>query len=92
MLESSNTDRGIMDRAHLPFFTRRSALRMVRQAGFEPLRREMTVMPLEVAIGSPDRNPLIRLAHWLLILCTWLTPGLFGYQTFVICRATSKES
>ena len=79
-------DRGIMDRTHLRFFTRRSALRMVRAAGFKVERQEMTVIPLEVLIGSPDRNPLIRLAHWLLILCTWLMPGLFGYQTFMICR------
>jgi glycosyltransferase involved in cell wall biosynthesis len=85
-------DRGIMDRTHLRFFTRKSALRMVRNAGFEVVRHEMTVMPLEVVIGSPDRNPLIRLAHWLLILCTWLLPGLFGYQTFMICRAAPKES
>jgi SAM-dependent methyltransferase len=85
-------DRGIMDRTHLRFFTRKSALRMLRNAGFEVVRHEMTVMPLEVVIGSPDRNPLIRLAHWILILCTWLMPGLFGYQTFMICRATPKES
>ncbi len=79
-------DRGIMDRTHLRFFTRKSALRMVRGAGFEVLRKEMTVMPLEVVIGSPDRNPFIRLAHWFLIFCTWLMPGWFGYQTFIICR------
>jgi glycosyltransferase involved in cell wall biosynthesis len=79
-------DRGIMDRTHLRFFTRQSALRMMRAAGFQVVRREMTVIPLEVLIGSPDRNFLIRLAHWFLIFCTWLMPGFFGYQTFMICR------
>jgi 2-polyprenyl-3-methyl-5-hydroxy-6-metoxy-1,4-benzoquinol methylase len=79
-------DRGIKDRTHLRFFTRKTALRMLRKAGFEVVRHEMTVMPLEVVVGSPDRNPLIRLAHWFLILCTWLMPTLFGYQTFMICR------
>ena len=84
-------ERGIMDRTHMRFYTRRSAQRMLREAGFDVVHREMTVMPLEVVFGSPDRNPLLRLAHWLLILCARLMPGLFGYQTFMICRATPEK-
>ena len=76
------TERGIMDRTHLRFYTRRSARRMIEQAGFRIVEEKMTVMPIEVVIGSPDRNPILKLAHWLLIACTKLMPGLFGYQTF----------
>ena len=51
------TERGILDRTHLRFFTRRSALRMLRDAGFTVEHREMTVIPLELIVGSPEANP-----------------------------------
>ena len=79
-------ERGIMDRTHVRFFTRRSARRMLEAAGFEIIEQKMTVMPLEVVIGSPDSNALVRVAHWILIGCTKLMPGLFGYQTFFVAR------
>jgi 2-polyprenyl-3-methyl-5-hydroxy-6-metoxy-1,4-benzoquinol methylase len=79
-------DRGIMDRTHLRFFTRGTARRLLEAAGYRIVREKMTVMPLEVVIGSPDRNPLLRLAHWALIAGTKLMPGLFGYQTFFVAQ------
>ena len=79
-------ERGIMDRTHVRFFTRRSARRMLEAAGFEIIEQKMTVMPLEVVIGSPDSNALVKVAHWILIGCTKLMPGLFGYQTFFVAR------
>jgi hypothetical protein len=60
---------------------------MLVDAGWEILEQKMTVMPIEVVLGSPDRNPLLRVAHWMLIAATRLMPGLFGYQTFFIARA-----
>ena len=59
---------------------------MLEAADFEIIEQKMTVMPLEVVIGSPDRNALVRVAHWILIGCTKLMPGLFGYQTFFVAR------
>jgi hypothetical protein len=79
-------DRGIMDRTHLRFYTRRSARRMLEQAGYRIVEQKMTVMPLEVVIGSPERNPVLKLAHWMLIACTRLMPGVFGYQTFFVAQ------
>jgi SAM-dependent methyltransferase len=79
-------ERGIMDRTHLRFYTRASARRMLEQAGFRIVEQKMTVMPLEVVIGSPEGNPVLRLAHALLIGCTKLMPGLFGYQTFFMAQ------
>jgi 2-polyprenyl-3-methyl-5-hydroxy-6-metoxy-1,4-benzoquinol methylase len=79
-------ERGIMDRTHLRFYTRRSARRLLENAGYKVLEQKMTVMPIEVVLGSPDRNPMLKLAHWLLIACTKLMPGFFGYQTFFIAQ------
>jgi hypothetical protein len=79
-------DRGIMDRTHLRFFTRRTARQFLESAGFHVTEQKITVMPLEVVIGPPDSNPLIKLAHWTLIALTKLMPGMFGYQTFLVVR------
>lgn len=71
--------RGILDKAHLRFFTRRSFARLARQAGLETVGRRHTGLPLDQlvvgdapwfrrSIGVVDRA-LVRL---------W--PTLFAYQ------------
>jgi 2-polyprenyl-3-methyl-5-hydroxy-6-metoxy-1,4-benzoquinol methylase len=45
------TERGILDRTHLRFFTRRSARRLLRDAGYEIVEERTTVMPVELALG-----------------------------------------
>ena len=67
--------------------SQREGLRLLKRAGIRPAKVGAVapnVLPL--VIGSPDSNPLIRLAHWILIAFTKLMPGLFGYQTFFIVR------
>jgi 2-polyprenyl-3-methyl-5-hydroxy-6-metoxy-1,4-benzoquinol methylase len=75
--------RGIMDRTHLRFFTRKTIRELLREQGFSIIRHQMTVIPLEVVIGLSDKNPLMKLMHGMLILLTRLMPGLFGYQSFL---------
>lgn len=77
-------DRGILDRAHLRFFTPKTALRLVEGCGYEVARRRMTVVPLEVLLASP--RVVVRLLHGVLIGLTALLPGLLGYQTFLVAR------
>ena len=77
-------DRGILDRTHLRFFTRRTAWRLLESCGFEVTRRRMTVVPLEVLMAGP--RFLVSALHWLLIGLTALMPGLLGYQTFMLAR------
>ena len=75
--------RGILDRGHLRFFTRRSFARMVASAGWEIRRQESIGLPLEVAdrglpasgggagrgfVGQVDR------------VAVGLRPTLFAYQ------------
>ena len=43
-------------------------------------------MPLELALGLSPDHPLMRIIQGLLICCTALMPGLFGYQTFLIAQ------
>ncbi len=80
------TDRGILDRTHLHFYTRATARKLLEQNGFEVLRHRMTIIPVELALGLNETNPIVRVTQWLLILLTALLPGVFGYQSFLIAR------
>jgi glycosyltransferase involved in cell wall biosynthesis len=77
-------DRGILDRTHLRFYTRRTAVRLLESCGYEVTRRQMTVVPMEVLLGSPKF--LVSVLHRLLIVLTWMMPGLLGYQTFLTAQ------
>jgi 2-polyprenyl-3-methyl-5-hydroxy-6-metoxy-1,4-benzoquinol methylase len=84
--------RGIMDRTHYRFFTRKSIRSAIEEQGFTIVKSEMTVIPLEVTTGLSETNPLYRIMHGGLILLTYLMPGLFGYQTFLIAAPTVQQS
>ncbi|MFK8024530.1 MAG: methyltransferase domain-containing protein [Ilumatobacter sp.] len=74
--------RGILDDTHVRFFTRRSFERLVRDAGFNIVRRDATGLPLDVA----DRGSAGGTAERLGVVGTIdratvkLRPQLFGYQ------------
>jgi 2-polyprenyl-3-methyl-5-hydroxy-6-metoxy-1,4-benzoquinol methylase len=71
--------RGILDRGHVRFFTRRSFERLTTNAGFAPLRRHVTGLPLDVLTGATQR-PLTRAVKAVDRLAVTLRPTLFGYQ------------
>jgi hypothetical protein len=68
------------------FFTRRSARRALEAAGYEVLEEKMTVMPVELALGLPAANPLMKAVNRLLAALTRMLPGLLGYQIVMVAR------
>ena len=54
------TDRGILDRTHLHFYTRRTARAFLEENGWEIVTAKTTVMPLELVLGLDPANPLMR--------------------------------
>lgn len=77
--------RGILDRDHVRFFTRRSFENMVTAHGWQIRRREATGLPLEVVDrGSnrplPGRSRLRRAVGAADRVAVALRPTLFGYQ------------
>jgi 2-polyprenyl-3-methyl-5-hydroxy-6-metoxy-1,4-benzoquinol methylase len=72
------TDRGIMDRTHLRFFTRRTLEALLRQAGYKIIEYDVTV-PLPVM----RREPFSGWAHWL--GRRW--KNLLAYQFVVVAQA-----
>lgn len=75
--------RGICDRTHLRFFTRRSAQRLLADAGLRVLRTFATPVPLWLLV-SPDGRPRAPRAAFALQASlhalTRLAPTLLGYQ------------
>jgi 2-polyprenyl-3-methyl-5-hydroxy-6-metoxy-1,4-benzoquinol methylase len=78
--------RGILDRTHLRFFTRRSARRLLEQNDYEVIGERMTVMPVELALGLAAGNRLMRAINAVLARLTRLMPNLFGYQIILLAR------
>ena len=74
------TDRGILDRTHLSFYTLASARHLLEASGFRVRSAEPTAMPYELALpalgGPPWRGPTRGLAQ----LTARALPTLFGYQ------------
>ena len=73
------TERGILDRTHLRFYTKRTARQMLEAAGFEVVRLQATV-----PVPLLTRASLSRLAY----LAGNLWPSFFAY-TFVITARPS---
>jgi 2-polyprenyl-3-methyl-5-hydroxy-6-metoxy-1,4-benzoquinol methylase len=77
--------RGIFDRGHVRFFTRRSFLRRLRAAGFAVVRNQATGLPLEALTDSD--GALVRTLQAADRLAVGMRPTLFGYQFVCQCEA-----
>jgi len=79
------TDRGILDRTHLRFFTRKTLLAMLKKSGLEIVSIEVTPIPLELVsrffLSVPG-----RWIHALFARLTSLLPTLLGYQFVLKAR------
>jgi 2-polyprenyl-3-methyl-5-hydroxy-6-metoxy-1,4-benzoquinol methylase len=58
-------DEGVLDRTHLRFFTRSTALSLLRDGGFEPYDCKGNVPPVRTAAGRLDRLTLGLLREFL---------------------------
>lgn len=74
------TERGILDKTHVRFFTRKTARAMLTAAGYRILRERSTVIPIELAFGLSPENILMKTLNRLLAVATAWMPNLFGYQ------------
>ncbi|HEY9527574.1 MAG TPA: class I SAM-dependent methyltransferase [Anaerolineales bacterium] len=78
-------DRGILDRTHLRFFTRKTLLEMLKRSGLEIVSLQVTPIPLELVsrffLSIPG-----RWIHALFARLTSLLPALLGYQFVLKAR------
>jgi len=85
-------ERGITDRTHLRFYTRKTARRMLEDAGYEILETRATVTPAELVTGLAPANAFIRTLNAVQAALAWLLPGLMGYQFVFLARPAPTGS
>jgi len=85
------TERGILDKTHYRFYTRRTARNLLESSGYEVIKEMMSVMPLELAFGLPANNPLMVVINRILAVLTQLMPGLLGYQCIFVARRRNSQ-
>jgi len=74
------TERGILDRTHLRFFTRRTFRSMLRETGLEIAELRVTPIPLNLVQPVFRQTSWGRTLHALLARLTTAMPTLLGYQ------------
>lgn len=84
------TDRGILDKTHLHFYTRKTAKRLLEESGYRVIEIKATVIPLELAFGLPPENPMMKLLNWIMGVVVRMMPGVFAYQ-YVFVVQTSRS-
>jgi 2-polyprenyl-3-methyl-5-hydroxy-6-metoxy-1,4-benzoquinol methylase len=76
-------DRGILDRSHLKFFTRKTFYEMISSTGLRIVDREVTPIPFYLAFPRLEKLLLGKFLYWLSNWFTHTFPTLFGYQFIV---------
>lgn len=80
-------ERGIMDKTHLRWFTRRTARKLLEDHGYRIVEERMTNMPVDLALGISPTSFLTKTIHRILRVFTVVMPGLMGYQIMLVARA-----
>jgi hypothetical protein len=84
-------ERGILDRTHLRFFTRRTLVQMVESSGLRVTEIVPSAIPLDLVHSFFTRSPLGRLARRLFVGLTHWFPTLLGYQFVLKAVKTTEE-
>ena len=80
-------DRGILDRTHLRFFTRRTLLELLRSAGLSVVDLAVTPVPLPLVVPPRWHGPWLSRVHALSAGAARGWPGGLAYQFVAVCRA-----
>ena len=84
-------DRGIFDRTHLHFFTRETALELLRAADLGPVVVATTPVPLEHVWPDWLGPRLLALAMTLQAAAGRAAPRLFAFQWLIVARNATRE-
>jgi hypothetical protein len=82
-------DRGLLDRSHRVFFTRRWLHELLSEAGFRVVRERVSTIPLPLLWPRLPRR-LLDLLLRLLWIPTYLAPTLLGYQILVMAERRAE--
>jgi len=79
-------ERGILDRTHLRFFTRRTLDELLAAAGLEPVRRATTPVPLYQVVAPRWHGRALAAVHAMSGAAARALPRVLGYQFVVWAR------
>lgn len=85
------TERGVLDRTHLHFFTHRTARQMLEQAGLKVVRIRATAAPLDEVWPQGEGSLPFRLLQRLQHLLILVAPTLFGWQWVLVARQEDRK-
>jgi 2-polyprenyl-3-methyl-5-hydroxy-6-metoxy-1,4-benzoquinol methylase len=80
------SNRGILDRTHVRFFTKASLERWVRDNGFVIKKRLYTNIPINEVVGRRESGPLLKVVNHTLHFFTKILSGLLAYQIILDVR------
>ena len=84
-------DRGLLDRTHLRFFTRRTARALIEDAGYVIERCEPTPIPIAFLLAGLAPATLARWAETAYVALALAWSALFAYQ-FVFVARTARTA
>jgi 2-polyprenyl-3-methyl-5-hydroxy-6-metoxy-1,4-benzoquinol methylase len=79
-------DRGLLDRTHLRFFTRRTFLDFLREAGLSVTELTVTPVPLPLVVPERHHGAWLRAAHALNAAAARCWKSGLAYQFVAVCR------
>ena len=85
------SDRGILDRTHLRFFTRRSFLALLTEAGLVVETFRVTPVPLPLVVPRHLHGRWLGIAHGLSAWTSRRWPRGLAYQFIAACRPRSSS-
>lgn len=80
-------DRGILDRTHLHFYTRKSFLQLIDDAGLEVANLAAAPIPLPLIVPERWQGRIFAAIHQFNAWMARRWPTLFGYQFVAVTRA-----
>jgi len=73
------TDKGILDKTHLRFFTKKTLKNTIKEAGYKLVKLDSTPIPIFLALPSLPKRFAVQI-YKILNLLNMVYPNLFAYQ------------